>query len=304
MNRAKSNPDIPARFQSNCSGFFPSAKNRRPITYANLIERDFAVLLEDDRDVLGYDAAPEPLIWSHGGAKWTTAFEFSYRLPGERRILAAVKASATIVKFRLAELYRAARASALEAGFSDLKLLYSEREIRAMPRLANAEMKVFQRPPENHDALDLAVLSALHMGGGRMSLRRLRRRCGLEANAYRAIVRLIAEGAVIAADPEVLLDDDAELIARGRPPVVRQNSTDFDKIAPRLTEPRRPLTELVGRLTELRGRRAKRQTQRRGDRRPARHRQTIAGGPAIVSRRAVAIAPNSFRATNVGWRSV
>ena len=216
MNRAKSNPNIPARFQPNFSGLFPSTKSKRPIAYANLLERDFAVLLEDDRDVLTYDAAPEPLIWSHGGAKWRTAFEFCYRLSGERRILAAVKASATIVKFRLAELYRAARASAREAGFSDLKL-FSEREIRAMPRLANAEMKVFQRHPENHDVDDFAVLCALDMGGGRMTLGDLRQRCGLEANAYRAIVRLIAEGTLEAVDPEVLLDDDAELI-RGRQP--------------------------------------------------------------------------------------
>ena len=137
--------------------------------------------------------------------------------PGERRILAAVKASATVVKFRLAELYRAARASALEAGFSDLKL-FSEPEIRAMPRLANAEMKVFQRQPETHDVHDFAVLSALDIGGGRMSLGNLRQRCGLEAYAYRAIVRLIAEGTLEAVDPEVLLDDAAELIRGGRRP--------------------------------------------------------------------------------------
>jgi hypothetical protein len=217
MNRAKINPKIPARFQPNFSGFFPSAKNERLVAYANLLERDFAVLLEDDRDVRAYHEAPEPLIWSHGGAKWQTAFEFSYRLPGERRILAAVKASATIVKFRLAELYRAARASALKAGFSDLKL-FTEHEIRTMPRLANAEMKVFQRPPKNYDVHDLAILSALHTGGGRMSLGRLRQRSGLEANAYRAIVRLIAEGTLVAVDPEVLLDDDAELIECESPP--------------------------------------------------------------------------------------
>jgi hypothetical protein len=50
-----------------------------------------------------------------------------------------------------------------------------------------------------------------------MTLGDLRQRCGLEANAYRAIVRLIAEGTLEAVDPEVLLDDDAELI-RGRQP--------------------------------------------------------------------------------------
>jgi hypothetical protein len=224
MNRAKINPKIPARFQANFSGYFPSAKNERPVAYFNLIERDFIVLLEDDPAVKTYDEAPKPLKWSKGRQKFVTAFEFSYRLSGERRILAAVKSSATVKKFELAELYCAARASARKKGYSDLKL-FTEHEIRAMPRLANAEMKVFQRAPGAHDAHDLVVLrSALQMGGGRMSLGCLRQRCGLGANAYRAIVRLVAEGKWAAADPDVLLDDDAdvlldndaELVSRGR----------------------------------------------------------------------------------------
>ena len=211
MNRAKINPKIPARFQANFSGYFPSAKSERPVAYFNLIERDFIVLLEDDPAVKTYDEAPKPLKWSKGGQKFETAFEFSYRLSGERRILAAVKSSATVKKFELAELYCAARASARKKGYSDLKL-FTEHEIRAMPRLANAEMKVFQQTPGDHGAHYRAVRSALRMGGGRMSLGCLRQRCGLGANAYRAIVWLVAEGTLAAADPDVLLDDDADVL--------------------------------------------------------------------------------------------
>jgi len=151
MNRAKTTPDIPACFQSNFSGYFPSAKIGRLVVYTSLLERDFIVLLEDEPTVETYYEALKPLAWSQGGKDWETAFEFSYCLPGERRILAAVKASAAIEEFWLAELYGLARAGARQADYSDLKL-FNAREIRAMPRLANAEMKVFQRTPDAHYA--------------------------------------------------------------------------------------------------------------------------------------------------------
>jgi hypothetical protein len=215
MNRSIPGDKTTPQLRSNFTGLFPSGKNDRLISYRSLLERDFIVLLEDDRDVSSFSERPDRLEWSDGCAPRETICEFGYQHAFRGRVLAAVKPSATLAKYELAELFDLARPYAREAGYAALEV-WTEKEIRVTPRLANAEMRVFQQTPNRNDAHVLAARTAMLDGGGRMPIGELRDRSNLGEDAYRTILRLVADGVFHPEDPDALLDDHAMLRAKGR----------------------------------------------------------------------------------------
>lgn len=61
---------IPARKITNSgtrknTGFFPSAKNGRPVGYESLIEKDYIYLLESDQDVISYYEQPVKILYTY-----------------------------------------------------------------------------------------------------------------------------------------------------------------------------------------------------------------------------------------------
>ncbi|MCB1535069.1 MAG: hypothetical protein KDJ44_10190 [Rhodoblastus sp.] len=213
MNRQVSDIRTRPSF-SNFTGEFPSDRLGEPIKYENLIERDFLLLAEDCRVIETLTNRPDPLIWSYRDIPCTTQFEFGCQLTGGRRALVAVKWATKVRKLRLVELYRAARLSARRDGWRLVML--TERQIRAQPRLANAEMRYFNRrrgpaTPVTQQQ-DLAIFHVIPAGPP-VSIGEVRARCNLGRDGYRAIMRLLGEGALQAIDPRVPLDDHA-LIAR------------------------------------------------------------------------------------------
>ena len=193
MGRSTSTRDITTGRRTNFTGYFPSQKNGRLIVYESLNERDFVALLEDNRGVIRYDEQPPTLEWSDGEEIYETTFDFRYEDVDELWTLVEVKPLAKVIKHNLTELYAYARAYALRAGYRGFEL-WTEREIRAMPRLANADIKIFQDTPYWDEGHLLAVCHAMRTAGGRINTRELRARSGLGENAYRAIIRLVARG--------------------------------------------------------------------------------------------------------------
>jgi len=209
MGRRALTRDVAKGGAANFSGYFPSNKSDEPIPYEGLLERDFVALLEDDPAVSAYDALPPPLAWRDEIDAHVTAFNFQY-WTRQGCTLVAVKYARTVEKFDLEPLYGFARAYALKDGYRGFEL-WTEVEIRAMPRLANADMKNFQTAHEGDEPRFEAVRAALRAGGGRMSIGELRDKSRLNADAYRAIIKLVAQGKCVAEDPEQLLDDRAIL---------------------------------------------------------------------------------------------
>jgi hypothetical protein len=214
MNRSIPGDKTTPQLRSNFTGLFPSSKNERLISYRSLLERDFIVLLEDDRKVSSYSERPDPFEWSDGCARETIC-EFAYQHAVRGRILAVVKPASTLAKHELIEIFDLARPHARKAGYADIEV-WTEKEVRVTPRLANAEMRVFQQTPNRDDAHVLAARTAMLDGGGRITIGELRDRSNLGQDAYRTILRLVADGVFHSEDPDALLDDHAMLRAKSR----------------------------------------------------------------------------------------
>ncbi len=211
MGRSTSTRDITTGRRTNFTGYVPSKKNERLIVYESLNERDFIARLEDNTSVIRYDEQPPTLVWSDGTEIYETTFDFRYEDVDNRWTLAEVKPLKKVIKHNLIELYAYARAYALRAGYRGFEL-WTEREIRAMPQLANADAKMFQDTPYWDEEHLLAVSYAMRLAGGRLTIRELRNRSGLGENAYRAIIRLVARGDLAPERDDVLLDDNAVVV--------------------------------------------------------------------------------------------
>jgi hypothetical protein len=215
MGPSTSTREVATGRRTNFSGYFPSTKNGKLIVYESLLERDFIALLEDDRDILSYDEQPPTLIWSDGIDTYETTFDFRYEDIDHQWTLVEVKPLENVLKHNLIEHYAYARAYALRAGYHAFEL-WTDREIRAMPRLANADMKIFQDTPYWDDTHLIAVQYAMRKVGGRATIRELRAASNLKEAAYRVIVKLVAQGDFVPERPDCLLDDNAVLLWTGR----------------------------------------------------------------------------------------
>jgi hypothetical protein len=193
------------------TGYVPSIKNERMIQYESILERDYIQLIESDLDVVGYTEQPTPLTWSDGVENYTTTFDFEVKRVDGRLYLVEVKPLSKVIKYGLDELYGFARAAAIASKYSNLEL-WTDREIRAMPRLLNAELLVAASTTFRDDEVQHKMRSAvldLQRLSDRTTIGGLRLAAGLGNAAYWAIIRMIAGGELIPINPSAALDDDA-----------------------------------------------------------------------------------------------
>jgi hypothetical protein len=199
------------------TGFVPSSKNSRMIQYESILERDYIQLVESDRDVVGYSEQPTPLDWSNGVEFFETTFDFRVERTDGRTYLVEVKPLSKVIKYRLDLLYGFARAAAKAKGYDDFEL-WTDRELKALPRLGNAELLVSSLTTFEDQATMLAIHSAVSEIGkcsDRATIRELRSVSNLGAEGYWAVVRLVARGQLIPLDPLAPLDDAAVLLIAG-----------------------------------------------------------------------------------------
>ncbi|MVT52592.1 hypothetical protein GPL17_19100 [Bradyrhizobium yuanmingense] len=213
MGRSVATRKVVTYRRDNFTGFVPSRKNGRVIQYESLLERDYIQLLEADPGVVAYSEQPTPLKWSDGVSSYETTFDFCVVSNLSGKYLSEVKPLSKVIKHRLHVQYGYAREAAKEQGYDDLEL-WTEREIRAFPRLSSAELVVSGET--SFEAMDaqLALLSAI--GSIRRlsdcaTIRELRAASNLGAVAYWEIIRMVARGQLIPVDKAALLDDRAVL---------------------------------------------------------------------------------------------
>ncbi|GLR84056.1 hypothetical protein [Bradyrhizobium iriomotense] len=213
MGRSDATRKVVTYRSGHFTGFVPSRKNGDMVQYESILERDYIQLLESDQGVLKYSEQPNALRWSDGERSYKTTFDFVVTRRNKTRYLVEVKPLAKVIEHRLDELYGYARAAAIARGYVDLEL-WTEREIRAMPRLGNAELIVSGETAFSERAFELALLTAvssMRRHFDRASIRELRVASNLGQAAYWQIIRMIARGQLIPVDATVPLDDRAIL---------------------------------------------------------------------------------------------
>jgi hypothetical protein len=211
MGRSTASREVVTNRRVNFTGYVPSDKNRRQIQYESLLERDYIQLIEADFGIESYQEQPEPLTWTDGERTYSTTFDFSLLRKDGRKILVEVKPLSKVIKHDLAELYGFARSAAKKSGYAEFEL-WTDREIRAMPRLCNAELVVSETTNYDDQAHLLAMRSAFREHGGPMTIRELRVASNLGPFSYRTVIRLIAKGELRSVDPCAVLDDKAILV--------------------------------------------------------------------------------------------
>lgn len=229
MGRSDASRKVVTYRSGHFTGFVPSRKNGDVVQYESILERDYIQLLEADPGVLRYSEQPKPICWSDGEESYTTTFDFVVVRTDKSKYLAEVKPLEKVRKYKLDELYGHARAAAWSVGYSDLEL-WTDREIRAMPRLGNAELVVSSETAVSSTALELALLSSItsiQSCSDRATILDLRlamlkvlsnaATAGLpdddrvSGSVYWQIIRAVARGSLIPVDPAASLDDRAVL---------------------------------------------------------------------------------------------
>lgn len=204
------------------TGFVPSQKNGRVIKYESILERDYIQLVEADPEIESYTEQPEAIEWSDGIDTFKTTFDFAVEHVGGARHLIEVKPLSKVTKYRLDLLYGFARAAALKNKYAEFEL-WTDRELKAAPRLGNAELAVSAVTTTYDPDLLRQLLTAIRQISAttdRMTLRELRSTCGesKDRRFYWPIVALVAKGSLVPADPCAPLDDRAVLIIPGARP--------------------------------------------------------------------------------------
>jgi hypothetical protein len=119
-------------------GKFPSAKNRRPVWYESLLERDFIFLLEFDPEVVAYREQPIKLTFCLDDKKRTYTPDFLLERAGGRKQLVEVKPK---IKADSPEMKRFFRKVSHEFSKFDYDFAVATDDfIRAEPRLGNLRL--------------------------------------------------------------------------------------------------------------------------------------------------------------------
>lgn len=217
MGRSISSRKVVTYRSGHFTGYVPSEKNRRIIQYESILERDYIQLVECDHDVLSFKEQPERLSWSDGVDFYDTTFDFEVFRRGGQKYLVEVKPLSKVIKYGLSELYGYARAAAIKQGYDDLEL-WTDRELKSMPRLGNAELLVSGNTTFEDPTTTLAMRSAisdLRRIADRATIRDIRSASGVGASAYWGVIRMVALGQLIPECARSPLDDSAVLLFAG-----------------------------------------------------------------------------------------
>lgn len=213
MGRSTASRKVVTYRKATFTGFYPSRKNNRMVQYESLLERDFIVLAEADPRIQTYTEQPSPLWWTDGVRTYRTTFDFAITLSGNRKYLVEVKPLEKVLKYSLDHLYGFARAAARKRGYTGLEL-WTDREIRAYPRLPNADLVAASRTSYVDLSHELAMRSAiakLAQQTKQFSIKSLRAASNLGAASFRMVIRLIAGGELLPVSQAAPLDDHALL---------------------------------------------------------------------------------------------
>ncbi len=197
------------------TGYLPSHKlgnDRRLIGCEGTLERDFAYLIEDDDSIVSYREQPEPFEWRDASRIHFYTPDFGLLTDTGRRICVEVKPIDEVDRLRLRPIYRILRDAAIDTGRFDEFQLWTDRDIREGNCLTNARLRYSERAQLRESAEGLAVRTAFLRLGGRDTVRRVRDESGLEDRGFRAILRMMAEGACHSAVPEALIEDETIVV--------------------------------------------------------------------------------------------
>lgn len=191
------------------TGIFPSSKpamGYRMVAYEGLLARHFMAICDADPDVVSYQEEPPPFEWTDGWRSRRYFPDVAVTLADGRVICVEVKPSVIIEKAEPRERYLHIAAAAEANGYSQFEV-WTEEDIYAGVDLHNALLLASEITFVADEAALHQVKSAIDALGGSATIRALRQAANLGSQAFRTIVRLIAQGVLAAADPTQLIDD-------------------------------------------------------------------------------------------------
>lgn len=201
--------------RDNFTGYFPSRKNGKLIQYESLLEQRMVRLMEADRNIIKYTDQPDAMEWLDGSyRKRRSTFDFEYRSVDGSKTIVEVKPWARVLKKGLLEEFAFARFELGRQGYNFE--LWTDRELNAGVRLANAEILSSSDTAFSSDELLLRLRSLIFQLGDRATVAQLRHGVdGAEGTnfAWWGIARLIARGEFVLCSPNAPLDDHAAVAA-------------------------------------------------------------------------------------------
>ncbi|WP_188577940.1 hypothetical protein [Azorhizobium oxalatiphilum] len=165
-------------------------------------------LLEEDDNVVAYQEAPASFRWSDGRKIRTCYPTAAARLTDGRLICLLLNRSQRSFPECDPAYAHSVRQAAAKAGYDAVEI-WTETEIKAGNRLANALLVGHARCVDADQMHLHAVRTAIDRLGGKASIRDLRISCGLGNQAFRAIIKLIAMRELKPINANDILDDFA-----------------------------------------------------------------------------------------------
>jgi hypothetical protein len=178
----------------------------RMVAYEGLLARNFMAICDADPLVISYQEEPPPFRWTDG---WRSRLYFpdvAVTLSDGRVICIEVKPSKLMKREDFKERYLHIAVAAEAAGYSQFEI-WTEEDIYAGVDLPNALLLASETTFVTDETALHKVKTAIDALGGSASIRSLRQASNLGNQAFRTIVRLIAQGVLSATDPAQLIDD-------------------------------------------------------------------------------------------------
>jgi hypothetical protein len=183
------------------------------VQYESLLERNFIVLAEADPRIHTYTEQPIPLWWTDGVRTYRTTFDFEITISKDRKYLVEVKPLEKVLKYNLDHLYGFVRAAARKRGYTGLEL-WTDREIKAYPRLPNADLVAAAGTSYvdlSHELAMRSAIAGLAQRSKAFTVKALRAASNLGTHSYRMVIRFVASGELSPVNPMAPLDDQALL---------------------------------------------------------------------------------------------
>lgn len=215
IDPSKASRNVVTGSRDNFTGYFPSRKNGRLIQYESLLEQRMIRLMEADKHIIEYTDQPKTKEWRDGSYRLRrSTFDFEYTADDGTFTIVEVKPWARVQKKGLLEEFAFARFELGKQGYNFE--LWTDRELNAGVRLANAEILSSSDTAFSSDELLIRLRSAIFQMGDRATVAQLRDVLDGEAGtsfAWWGIARLIARGEFLLCTPDAPLDDNAIISA-------------------------------------------------------------------------------------------
>lgn len=215
VDPSKASRNVVTGSRDNFTGYFPSRKNGRLIQYESLLEQRMIRLMEADKHIVEYTDQPKAKEWRDGSYRTRcSTFDFEYVADDGTVTIVEVKPWSRVQRKGLLEEFAFARFELGKQGYNFE--LWTDRELNAGVRLANAEILSSSDTTFSSDELLIRLRSAIFQLGDRATVAQLRYALDGEAGtnfAWWGIARLIARGEFVLCTPDAPLDDNAIVAA-------------------------------------------------------------------------------------------